>query len=321
MNYVVYGNQPVLVKNRVKTIAKQILGDLNDMNYCSFDLSENLIQDIIDEAFYFPLGFDKKVVVLDNCYFLQSKGSKPKNDSNQNFDKLIKFLNIENENCSLIFVMYSLQFSAGDLSKIIKEKCELVKVEELDEKNWYGGVKDYCTKKYHLNIDEDAILELAKRTSGDTAALKNSLEKLSCYGEAISIKEIELLIPRKLEDNAFNIFTHLINHENDLALKTFRDLKINGGEPIQLVSMLATQFRLLNEVRYLSNVLGYNDNQISDELKITPIRAKMIKKNLYIINEAKITNTLEELFNLDYQIKNGDIIDRFYNFELFLINF
>ena len=38
------------------------------------------------------------------------------------------------------------------------------------------------------------------------------------------------------------------------------------------------------------------------------------------MSEKAIYRTLDDLFNLDLQIKSG-LVDRFYAFELFLINF
>ena len=83
--------------------------------------------------------------------------------------------------------------------------------------------------------------------------------------------------------------------------------------------MIANQFRLLNRVSYLARH-GYDQDGIASELGINPIRAKILRKNSMVVSQKSITRTLEDLYQLDLQIKSG-LVDRFYSFELFLINF
>jgi len=46
----------------------------------------------------------------------------------------------------------------------------------------------------------------------------------------------------------------------------------------------------------------------------------VISRQVYGIDDKKIRNTLDELYNLDFQIKSGQV-DRHYALELFLIKF
>jgi DNA polymerase-3 subunit delta len=103
------------------------------------------------------------------------------------------------------------------------------------------------------------------------------------------------------------------------ALQLFRDLRVSNVEPVTLISMLANQFRLLNQVVFLSKE-GLVNEDIAKQLGIKPIRVQILRKNVFSISEKTIEKTLDNLFNLDLQIKSGQV-DRFYVFELFLINF
>ena len=79
------------------------------------------------------------------------------------------------------------------------------------------------------------------------------------------------------------------------------------------------QFRLLNRVSYLARH-GYQPEDIAKELNINPIRAKILRKNSFVVSGKRVLQTLEDLYQLDKQIKSG-LVDRYYSFELFLINF
>ena len=83
--------------------------------------------------------------------------------------------------------------------------------------------------------------------------------------------------------------------------------------------MLANQFRLLNQVAYLSK-RGFSSADIAKELNINSYRAQILKKQVYILSENLIYKTLEDLYQLDLQIKSGQV-DLFYAFDMFLINF
>ena len=77
MIYLVYSNQSSEIKKVIKAIAKQTLPERDEMNFVRYDGNSALVQEFVDDANYVPLGYDKKVVAVDNCYFLIKP--KPRN--------------------------------------------------------------------------------------------------------------------------------------------------------------------------------------------------------------------------------------------------
>ena len=74
MIYLIYGNQIPAIKNRLKRIIKERLDIIDEMTYVRYDGNNVLVQEVVDDANYLPLGYEHKLVALDNCYFLE----KPK---------------------------------------------------------------------------------------------------------------------------------------------------------------------------------------------------------------------------------------------------
>lgn len=320
MIYLIYGNQTPSIKSRIKKIVKERLPEHDDMNLVKFDASNVLIQEIIDEANYLPLGYDHKIVVADNCYFLMKQKGKNKIESDQVYSELINFINHPSDECDLILTVPTLSVAAtSDIYKLIKEKGSIMEIPDLDQKGWKDGVRRYCLENAGLSIDNDAINELADRTSGDVALLQTSVAKLALYTDHVTYDDVVLMVVRPLDENTFLIFNHLIQGKNELAVKLFRDLRVTNIEPVTLISMLGNQFRLLNQVMFL-NRSGMSEEDIAKELNIKPIRVQILKKNSFSISEKAIHRALKDLFELDLQIKSG-LVDRFYAFELFLINF
>jgi len=322
MIYFIYGNQSPTIKSQIKKIVSSYLGnDIDDLSFVKIDGYNTNVQEAVDECRYISLGYDKKVVSLENCYFLQKPKPKNKIEEDQDYEKLKKYISEENdESCTFILsVVSSTLDEKGELFSLLKEKSKVIQIVDPDEKNFLEYIKTYCEKN-SIKIDRDAINELAARVDGDVALLKNSIEKLSLYTDYIRYEDVLKMVQRKLDDNAFLLSNYLLEGKNMDAVKLLKDLKVANVQPITLISQLGSQFRMINQVRYLYRKKRMSQDEIAKELKIKPGRVYMLIKNLSLISEQALLNTLEDLYQLDFDIKSGQV-DRYYAFELFLIKF
>lgn len=320
MVYFIYGNQNIRIKSQTKAIVKEKLPEQDEMNYVRFDGNLTLVQECVDEANFLPLGYENKVVVVENCYFLAKEKTRNKIESDQDYDTLIKYIENPNPQCELILTVATSEIDTKHkVYKTLQEKGTIVPIKEPTASEWVEVVKKYCNEKLGVKIDYDAMKELTARTNGDYGLLSNSAKKLALYTDHITLNDVILMVARPLEDNSFQIFNDLLNGQNSKAIGLYRDLKVTNPNPQTLVGMLATQFRLLDEVFYLASQ-KMSVEQVAAELNIKPIRVTIMSKFYRKIKPQKIKDTLEELFILDKNIKSGQV-DRDYAFELFLINF
>ena len=323
MIYLISGKQNIRLKSQMKSIVKKSLGEIDAINFVKHDASYTLVQEIVDEANYLPLGYDHKAVIVDNPYFLLKEKGRNKIESDQNYQELIDYINHPDESCDLIFLVNTSDSEIDKKSEIyqaIEANGQIINLTEPKENEWHQVVAHYFKEKWpDTAIDNDAIQELARRTEGDYASLFNNGSKLALYTDHIRFDDVTLMVTRPLEENAFLLFNYLIDNRNIEAVSLYRDLKSNNVEPVTLISMIANQFRLLDRVSYLVKK-HYEVDAIAQELAINPIRAKILRKNSFVISQKCINQTLEDLYQLDLQIKSG-LVDRYYSFELFLINF
>ena len=293
------------------------------MNFVRFDSLLTPVQEIVKEANYLPLGYEHKAIVIDNPYYLMKEKGRNKVESEQDYPALVNYLSNPNPDADLIFLVNTNDSYINkkiEIYDLIEKNGQIVEVPEPEKKQWVDIVKQYFKEKWPSHIvDSEAINEIARRTDGDYASLFNNGTKVALYSNRITYQSVCLLITRPLEENAFLLFNYLIEERNAEAISLFRDLKTSNVEPVILISMIANQFRILNRVSYLSRH-GYDSDQIAKELAINPIRAKILRKNSFVISRKIIDQTIEALYQLDLQIKSG-IIDRYFSFELFLINF
>ena len=323
MIYLINGKQNIRLKSQMKSIVKKSLGEIDAINFIKHDASLVLVQEIVDDVNYLPLGYDHKAVVVDNPYFLLKEKGRNKLESDQDYNKLINCINHPDENCDLIFLVNTSESDVdkkSDVYQAIEKNGQIIVLEEPKESQWFEVVAHYFKEKWPNNrIDNDAVNELARRTEGDYASLFNNGSKLALYSDHVTYEDVTLMVTRPLEENAFLLFNYLLDNKNVEAISLYRDLKSANTKPETLIPMIANQFRLLNRVSYLLKK-HFDADAIASELSINPIRAKILKKNSMIISQKRINQTLEDLYQLDLQIKSG-LLDRNYSFELFLINF
>ena len=318
MLYIVHGSQSYSIQFRYKKIAKDILGEIDELNYVRIDYQESSFREIINEAVSIPLGYDSKVVVVTNATFLVKETKTLKEDkAYKDFISYIK--NIDEYTTLILSVNEATIDTKSEIYNIIDVKGSIVTLNDASIEEWHNYIESYV-KKNGGTIDRAAVIELTRRISNDLALLRNTLNKLLLYDPHITVKTVSLLVEAPLEENVFQIYNNLINNHSDVALKIYRDLIQQNVEPIRIISTLANQFRLLHEVKFLlKQRLSYKE--IGAKLKINnEKRISIIAQQALGIDESKIRESLDELYNLDLQIKSG-LVDRVYALELFLIKY
>ncbi|MCX5775574.1 MAG: DNA polymerase III subunit delta [Firmicutes bacterium] len=319
MLYILFGNQSLMINNRLTKLVKERLETVDAFNYVRFDGRETLIQDIIYECTLIPLGYERKAVVVDNAYFLTKGGDKEKLDKEQDYKCLIAYLKTPNEQSDLFLCVENPTIDdKSEIVKIIKQNGTIFELADISKDNWPEYVRRYF-EKLETKIDADAVTELVIRVQGDANTFVSEANKLALYTNHVRLEDVLLFIERPLEENAFAISNALIKGKNDVALSIFRDLLVQNEEPVRLISLLSNQFRLMSEALYLYS-LGLSNNSIATQLGVNEYRVKLAVDARRSISYEKLLLYLDKLYKLDYNIKSGQM-DRFYAFEMFIADF
>lgn len=319
MIYLLFGTQGLILEKQCKKILKENLESIDDFHLQKFNATETTIQDIVSEVEFSSLLGDKKAVVVYKPYFLSNERTKEKIDSSQDFEALEAYLDNPSDINDLIFILEAPKLN--ERSSIVKKLLKVAKVieaKEITKEEWPIYIRTYFKKAGTL-IDEDAVQELSLRVQGDALRFTNEAKKLMLYSEHITLEDVELMVARPLEENAFAIFDCLSKKQNDKAISIYRDLLVENEEPVRLISLIANQLRLLLEVDYLKSKTP-SQKEIASELGIHEFRVKLALGHLKSLSRKKITKKLDDLYNLDLDIKSGKV-DRFFAFEIFLIKF
>lgn len=319
MLYLLFGKQDLMVKNHLKKLVKERLPQLDDFNYVRYNGRETPVHIIVDECASLPMGYERKVVVIEDAYFLSTFKTKEKIEKDQDYAKLLRYLGQPNEQTDLIFTLSEPTFnSKTDIGKILNRDAMKSELTDIDDKTWPEYVRRYFAKR-DVRIDNNAIGELVSRCQNDATQFVQEASKLMLVGDHVTLEDVKALVSRPLEENTFALSNALTNGRLDEALAIFRDLRAYSEEPVTLINLLAKQFRLMLKIYYLSEQ-GKSLDQISRELGVHEYRVKLALNRKRTFTDKRLIEILERLYQLDYQIKSG-LVDRFYGFELFIVNF
>jgi len=314
MIYLVHSKQSLLVEKEIKRILQNHIKEINEFSYVSYDLTQTLLEDIIEDAKTLPFMVENKAILVKNAYIFT--GTKDK--MNHNIESLEEYINHESPNTVLIF---SLNEEALDerksLVKLARKKFIIRKIEETSKNDWPILIKKVLVN-HKVDITKDATEYLIANSNNDLNKVSNEIAKFELYGEKITLEVAKALVSQPLEDNAFGMADAILSHDIARALEIYQDLRIQNEEPIRLISTIANQIRFIYQVNIYYRKGLVSEDSIARELQASPYRVKLALRKMKIATPDRLLNILHELSVLDVNIKSGTV-DRFQGFELFLL--
>ncbi len=313
MNIVLYGDEKYLLEQRLDKIKKKY--HISQDNMKTYWCNETPMKEIIDDALTFPFLDEYKMVVMKKPLFLTTKKQKDVSD-----DDIKVFIDyISHDNPTTIFVIYHDEKNFDERKKVVKtlrKNAQFYNFEKLDYHQIYKAIYQ-SIKKRNCTIDDDAMSLFISRVPSDLLTISQEVNKLCLYTNHITTDTINLLVPKQLEDNVFELTKSILNKELDKSISIYQDLIKNKEEPIKLIVLIANSMRLLYQVKLLDRK-GYNDREIGEILSINPYRLKYIRADGVDFDINELLKKMDELSKLDVDIKTGKI-DRYKGLELFII--
>ncbi len=314
MNYCIVGSESYLIHQKLDEIITSLDLVENDLNVSFFDATANdfSIQALIDSCNTLPFFGDKKAVIVKNPLFL----STAKSLSDKEMTCLQEYLMNSNPQCILIFCgVFSLD-KRKKICKLIQKECRFFQFEKLNPQDF----QDYVNQELNqgeIKITPEAKKILLKRLSNDLAILHMELEKLRLYGGLIDESIVSQLVTRPLDEDVFHLVNAVVSRDMKEAMLLWKDLQVLNKDPIYLIALLSSQFRLLYQVKvYLD--MGMDQKFIQSELKVHPYRITKAMEALRNLSKERCLFLLNALAQCDQDFKSG-LLDKTMGFELFLI--
>ena len=310
MNYLLYGNEKYLINREVKKIIDKV--KIDELSISKYDLEINTIKEILDDITTVSLFSSSKLILIDNS-FIFSRTQNKKIDDIELLENYLK--NPIKEN--IIIFINNLE-KIDNTKKIIKSIKEHGIIKEFNKnKNIFQIVKDMFDD---YKINNDVIQTLINRVGNNLEIIYQEIEKLKLYkinNKIITKQDIIDITVENIDIDIFKFIDDIINGNKTNSIKTYDELLKINEEPIKIVALLASKFRLM----YQSSVLakkGYTEEKISEVLGVHKYPVHLAIISGYKYNPNILLKYLNELADIDIGIKTGER-DKELALELFIL--
>ncbi|MBB4831700.1 DNA polymerase-3 subunit delta [Staphylococcus hominis] len=316
----IYGEVPELVEKKSNEIVESYLNEKkDDFNYIKYNLYDTSFNQIIEEALTMPFISEKKAIVVKNAFIFT--GEKVSKDIQLNNEQVNEFLEKYDGENFIIFEVYQNKLDERKkITKTLKKTSKLAKVEQMSEQE----IKKWIKNKLHENfkdIKQDALDLFIELTGINFNIVSQELEKIILFlGDRTTInkKDVEEIINRSLEQNVFLLTEYIQKREKYKAIQLIKDLIVMKEEPIKLLALITSNYRLYYQCKILSRK-GYSGQQIAKTINVHPYRVKLALNQVKHYQLAHLLNIIDQCAETDYKLKSS-YMDKQLILELFILS-
>lgn len=303
--YVIASTDQATIQSEIK----KIFAKFKDIERVNYDLSETEIERVIEDLDTYNFLSSRKGVVATNASFLST--DKIKSEVEHNIKFLEKYIENPNLDNILIFVVNSLDKRKKIVTTLLNNATLIEKelnIKDLIQERLEEYKMDLKTQNY-----------LIEYCGNNNERVLNEIEKLKTYKleeKEITISDINEIVIRNMEDNIFNLVDNILKGNKQKVFAAYQDLLLQGEQPASILSKLANKIRLIYQVKVLAKV-GKSDQEIGKSLNIHPYPVKLARESSYNYTESMLTEYLEKLAQVDYDMKSGSTTAEL-SFEIFM---
>lgn len=287
---------------------ERIIKEENNISF--YDLEEMSLSNALEDIDTYGLFSNQKNIVIRNIQ------NQKYEEQAKDWDHLFAYLDEPNPDYTII--LEGLNFlKTSKIYKELKKRCIHKECKENPNQYIKNRFKDY-------KMDYKTQNTLLEFCQNDMTKLKQECDKLMLYKineKEILLQDVEDLVIPKQKDSKDLIFAFtrsIAEKEKEKALREYQELKSYQLEAYSIIGLLASQMRILYQVKLLEK-----DHSISDIKEIlnekSEYRIQKTKELTKFYSEKEILNTMIELGNMDLKMKSTDV-DPDSLMELFLMN-
>lgn len=307
--YLIYGTDRSIVNNELNKVIKSLKVD----DIVKYDMNNTTLLDVIEDASTVGLFSESKIIILDDCYFLSA------NKSIDNIEELEKYIEKYNPNNYCIFISYTDKVDTRKkIYKLLKDNAKIIEQVNIDDDYLISYINDELKKEDYKMEDMSYFIN---KVGKNLYNAKNELNKLMMYKldtKSITNEDIDKITIRSIEEEIFALTDAVILKNTSKALSLLEEFLKKDYEEIQIIMLLASQFRFLFQVKRLLNK-GKSETEIAKILEVNPYRVKFTVKKLYYYTENMLLDYISKLAKIDHDIKLG-LVNKKIALELFIIS-
>ncbi len=297
MVYLIYGTENFLLEKELQKILKK--EKIEEIAISHYDYTIDSLKTILEDAQTVPFFAEKKAIIVDNAtFFNRGKGEEGE------YLLLLDYFDHPNEFTHLLFLNHN---ATIDTTKKISKKLKSIGViKELTTSSPMSEVEEMLEG---YEISKSTIRLLQERVGEDLSLLQEETNKLKLYKyeeKKITEEDVKNLTTVTLDTDIFRFIDYIIQKEKAKAFTMYEEMIKEGEEPIKMIALLASKFRLMYQACELTR-LGYSQADISSTLGVHIYPVKLAIQAGLKYDSRVLLSYMKRLSELDISIKTGKI--------------
>lgn len=302
--YLITGSNDSVINNTVSDILKQV--NCDDNNKIIYNLKENTISDVIEEANTVSLFRSNKVILVYSS-------SIDKLDD----EELIMYLNNYNKDVYLIFIVEKSD-ARKKIVKLINEKGISIDSDNVDKSYNKNYVVSYL-KDNGYKMNSNVIECFLSRVSDNIDDIKNELDKLFIYkldDKNISLDDVKLITYDNTDNIIYEFTNALLEKDENKAISMYHSFIDSNMAIDYILASIYNSYRTLYQIKELNK-----NNSIRDISKTIGKKEYYVEKMLYRsmnYNDSELLDIIHTLAMIDKNYKSG-LCNPVMEVELFIL--
>ena len=302
--YLITGSNDSVINNTVSDILKQV--NCDDNNKIIYNLKENTISDVIEEANTVSLFRSNKVILVYSS-------SIDKLDD----EELIMYLNNYNKDVYLIFIVEKSD-ARKKIVKHINEKGISIDSDNVDKSYNKNYVVSYL-KDNGYKMNSNVIECFLSRVSDNIDDIRNELDKLFIYkldDKNISLDDVKLITYDNTDNIIYEFTNALLEKDENKAISMYHSFIDSNMAIDYILASIYNSYKTLYQIKELNK-----NNSIRDISKTIGKKEYYVEKMLYRsmnYNDNELLDIIHTLAMIDKNYKSG-LCNPVMEVELFIL--
>ena len=302
--YLITGSNDSVISNTVSDILKQV--NCDDNNKIIYNLKENTISDVIEEANTVSLFRSNKVILVYSS-------SIDKLDD----EELIMYLNNYNKDVYLIFIVEKSD-ARKKIVKLINEKGISIDSDNVDKSYNKNYVVSYL-KDNGYKMNSNVIECFLSRVSDNIDDIRNELDKLFIYkldDKNISLDDVKLITYDNTDNIIYEFTNALLEKDENKAISMYHSFIDSNMAIDYILASIYNSYKTLYQIKELNK-----NNSIRDISKTIGKKEYYVEKMLYRsmnYNDNELLDIIHTLAMIDKNYKSG-LCNTVMEVELFIL--
>ncbi|WP_339033309.1 DNA polymerase III subunit delta [Spiroplasma endosymbiont of Cantharis rufa] len=298
--FFVYSNDNFLIKKQIDKLCQKANID-NEYDIFEYSLIDDSIIKIVEEITTYSIFSSKKIIVINDCWFVNESKIKLYKDYDSKYVEQI--LNNNSSEVEIIMTLNSDKFSKKlKIAKLTEEKCKMLKLEEpnLIQK------KEIVTKRLEnakIEFDLDSIEIFLDKLPNDMQVFTNEINKIISLRKKVTKSLINEITSKYNNFDSFQIANCFISNDINTFLKQWSSYMEINNDIFSFLALLASNLITLRNIILLKEERMSN-SEIASVLGANPYRiSKLLEQNK--LNIKQINDKIKLLYLLEKNIKSG----------------